>query len=117
MKDSDGRQSMEALCRHFAGEGNATRNLAEDKIFNKLLHFKSERAMSFEIFLTQYQKMFNIYEKEEEEMSEEAKVQFPFRKVHHTGLRSSIDALKASQTTGTNISYAMAAKHLSTTTS
>ena len=29
MKHSDGRRSMEAFCRHFAGEGNATQNLAE----------------------------------------------------------------------------------------
>ena len=73
--------------------------------------------MSFDIFLTQCQRMFNIYEKEGEEMLEEAKVRFLFRKVQHTGLRSSTNTLKASHTTGTNISYTMAANHLSTTTS
>ena len=73
--------------------------------------------MAFETFLTQCQKMFNIYEKEGEEMSYEAKVRFLFRKVQHAGLRSSIDALKATQTTGTIISYTMAAKHLSTAVS
>ena len=66
--------------------------------------------MAFKTFLTQCQKMLNIYEKEGEEMSDEAKVRFLFRKVHHSGLRSSIDALKATQTTGTVISYTMAAK-------
>ena len=84
MKDSDGRRSMEALRRYFYGEGNATRNLAEAKRLNESLHYNSEGAMSFEIFLTQFQKMFNIYEKEEEEMFEEAKVRFLFRKVQHT---------------------------------
>ena len=54
---------MEALRRHFAGEGNATRNLAEDERLNESLHYKSDRAMYFEIFITQCQKMFNIYEK------------------------------------------------------
>ena len=73
--------------------------------------------MSFEIFLTQCQKNFNIYEKEGVEMPEEAKLRFLFRKVQHTGLRSSIDALKASQTTGTTISYTMAENHFSTATS
>ena len=73
--------------------------------------------MSFEIFLTQCQKMFNIYEKQGEEMLKEANVGFLFRKVQHTGLRSSIDALKASQTMGTTISYTMAENHLSTATS
>ena len=108
---------MEALCRHFSREGNATRNLAEAEILNELLHYKSKRAMYFEIFLTQCQKMFNIYEKEGGEMSEKAKLRFLFRKVQPTGLRSFVDALKDSQTTGTTISYTMAANHLSTTTS
>ena len=50
-------------------------------------------------------------------MSDEAKVRFLFRKVQHTGLRISIDALKASQTMGTTISYTMAANNLPTATS
>ena len=50
-------------------------------------------------------------------MTDESKVRFLFRKVQHTRLRSSIDALKASQTMGTTISYTMAANHSSTTTS
>ena len=61
--------------------------------------------------------MYNIYEKEGEEMSDEAKVRFLFRKLQHTGLRSFVDVLKASQTTGVTISYTMDANHLSTTTS
>ena len=50
-------------------------------------------------------------------MSDEAKVLFLFRKVQHTGLRSSIDTLKYLQTTGTTIYYTMARKKLSTATS
>ena len=81
------------------------------------IHYKIETAMDFETFLTQCQKMFNIYEKEGEEMSDEAKVRFLFRKIQHAGFRSSINALKATQTTGTFISYTMAANHLSTAVS
>ena len=73
--------------------------------------------MYFDLFITQCQKMFNIYNKEGKEILEEEKVRFLFRKVQHTGLRSYIDALKASQTTGTTISYTMAANNLSTATS
>ena len=73
--------------------------------------------MYLDIFLTQSQKMLNIYKKKVEEISNEAKVQFLFRKVQNTGLRSSIDALKASQMRSTTISYTMAANHLSATTS
>ena len=50
-------------------------------------------------------------------MSDEAKVWFLLQKVHHTGLCSSIYALKYSQTTGTTISYTMSANNLSTKTS
>ena len=81
---------MEALRRHFSGEGNATRNLAEAKIMQESIHYKGKRTMAFETFLTQCQKMFNIYEKEGEEKSDEAKVRFLFRKVQHAVLCSSI---------------------------
>ena len=108
---------MEFLCTHFSGKGNATRNLTESERLNELLYYKSERAMYFEIFLTKCQKMFNIYEKEGEEMAEEAKVRLLFRKVQHTRLCSSIEHLKYSQTTGTTISYTMAANHLSAASS
>jgi hypothetical protein len=117
LKYSDGRRSMEALRNHFAGEGNATRNLAEAERLHQATHYKSERAMTFESFLNQCQKMFNIFEKEGEEMSEEAKVRFLFKKVEHAGLRSSIDALKALETTGQAITYTMAANHLATAVS
>ena len=117
MRYSDGRRSMTALRDHFAGEGNATRNLAEAERLQQAIHYKSERAMTFENFLTQCQKMFNIFEKEGEEMSEEAKVRFLFKKVEHSGLRSPIDALKALETMGQVITYTMAANHLATAVS
>ena len=50
-------------------------------------------------------------------MSEEAKVRFLFRKIKHTRLRRTIEALKASQATGTDISYTMDENHLYTATS
>ena len=56
---------MEDLRRHFAVEGNATRNIAEAERLNESLHYKSKITMSLEIFLTQCQKIFNIYKKEE----------------------------------------------------
>ena len=108
---------MEALRRNFSGEGNPTQNLEESERLNESLYYKSKREMYSQTFLTQFHKMFNIYEKEGEEISDEAKVRFLFRKVQHPGIRSSIDALKAPKTTGTTISYTMAANYLSTATS
>ena len=117
LKFSDGRRSMQALRNHFAGEGNATRNLADAERLYQSIHYKNERAMSFETFLTQCQRMFNIFDKEGEGMSEEAKVRFLFRKIEHPGLRSSIEALKALETTGTAVTYTTAANHIATAVS
>ena len=117
LRHADGRRSMNELRRHFAGEGNATRNMAEAERMNGSLHYKSERAVTFETFLNQCQKMFTIYEHEGEPMTEDAKIRFLFRKVQHTGLKGPIDALKAQQTAGVDISYTMAANHLTTAVS
>ena len=47
-------------------------------------------------------------------MLEDARVCFIFEKVHYGGLQVQIEALKASITTGTAVSYTTAANHLST---
>ena len=50
-------------------------------------------------------------------MNDGAKVCFLFNNVTHQGLQRSIDTLKAQQTTGTNITYTIAANHLATAVS
>ena len=78
IRQADGRTSMQSLRNHFAGEGNTSRSKAEaDRLYDSL-HYRNERSMSFEIFLTQCQKMFNIFEKEKEPMTDDAKVRFLF---------------------------------------
>ena len=113
----DGRRSMKALRDHFAGEGNATRRIAEADRLKNSLHYKNERSLSFETFLTKCQRMFNIYEKEGEPMPDDAKLRFLFEKIQHAGLQTQIEALRASITTGTAVSYVTAANHLSTAVS
>ena len=117
LRFSDGRSSMKALRDHFEGEGNASRNKNEADRLKESLHYKSERAMSFENFLTQCQKMYNIYEKEGEPMPDDAKTRFLFKRVQHSGLRGAIEALRAQMTAGVVVSYTMAANHLSTAVS
>ena len=116
---SDGRRSTMALRDHFAGEGNATRNLSEAERLRDSLFYRGERAMQFETFLTQMQKMFNIFEKEGEPMEEEAKIRFLFKKVQNNDLQKSVEALKAQQTTSPpgTVTYVTAANHLSTAVS
>ena len=101
LKYADGRRSMKALREHFSGEGNATRNISEADRLKESLHYKSERVMTFETFLTQMKKMFNIYEKEGEPMLDSAKVRFLYKSVQHPGLQAAFESLKTMQTTGT----------------
>ena len=116
-KHNDGRRSMKALRNHFAGEGNASRNVAEADRLKENLHYKSERAMTFENFLTSSQKMYNIFEKEEEPMTEDAKIRFLFKRVQHQGLQPAIEALKVKQSTSEGLTYTQAANHLATAVS
>lgn len=108
---------MTALCAHFSSEGNASQNKADANRLKESLHYKSERAMSFKTFLTTCQKMYNIYEKENEEMSKDAKICFLFKRVQHPSLQGAIEALKARLATNDAITYTQAANHLSTAVS
>ena len=113
LRYSNGRRSMIALRTHFAGEGNASRTLADADRLKETLHYKNERAMTFEKFLTNMQKMFNIYDKESEKVPEDQQVRILFNKIKSKDLESAINALKAQATTGTIITYTMATNHLS----
>ena len=113
----NGRRSMKALRNHFAGEGNASRNKAGADRLKESLHYKNERAMAFEIFLTNCKKMYNIYEKEKEAMSEDAKIRFLFKRIENEALKPAIQALKVRQSTGEELTYAQAANHMSTAVS
>ena len=114
IKHSNGRRSMKALRDHFLGEGNATRSLASAEGLRASLHYKNERSMAFETFLTQCQRMFNIFKQEKEEMSEEAKIRFLFKSIQHKELLVAVEALKAQQTTGANLTYTACCNHLTT---
>ena len=117
LRYSDGRRSMNALRDHFSGEGNATRSLAEAERLKASLHYKSERAMPFETFLTQCQKMYNIFQKEGEPMTEEARIRFLFKSVQHADLQATVEALKAQRVGGMDLSYVTCANHISTAVS
>jgi hypothetical protein len=49
----DGRRDVMALRRHYAGEGNSTRRIADAKKIKYTLHYKTERALPFNKFLHQ----------------------------------------------------------------
>jgi hypothetical protein len=65
---------MFALPHHYAGEGNSTHRIRDVKHIQSTLHYKSERALPFNKILDSLQKMFTIFEEENEPLSKHAKV-------------------------------------------
>jgi hypothetical protein len=66
---------MKALRDHFLGEGNATRSLADTEQLKDSLHYKNERSMPFETFLTQCELIFSIFQQENELLKIQFKIE------------------------------------------
>ena len=69
----NGCLDMEALRNHYGGEGNSSRRIATAEKLRETLHYKSEISMPFSTFFDRMQKMFNIFQEECEELTENAK--------------------------------------------
>jgi outer membrane murein-binding lipoprotein Lpp len=107
----DGRRDMLALRRHYAGEGNSTRRIGDAKRIQSTLHYKSEHALAFNKFLDTLQKMFTIFEEENEPLSERAKVDELLTKVQSPTLSAAIAQLRFQLNTE-GVTFTVAANHL-----
>ena len=85
---------MQALRNHYQGEGNASHRIAPTEKLKETLYYKSEHSLTFTTFLDHMQKMFNIFQEEGEELSENAKLQELFKRVQHPQLQDTVKALK-----------------------
>ena len=114
LSHSYGSKTMHVLFSHFEGEGNATRMIDEADRLHYNLHYKIERSMKFENFLTKAQKMYNIYYKYKEEMNDYDMIRFLFKKVQHTGLKGSVEEMKEKVYTSPpySVTYTMVTNHL-----
>jgi hypothetical protein len=110
-KLQDGRRDMIALRRHYAGEGNSTRRISDAKKIQTTLHYKTERALPFNKFLDSLQRMFTIFEEENEPMTERAKVDELLTKVQNSSLSAAVAQLRYQLNT-TGITFTVAANHL-----
>jgi len=77
---------MNALRSYFAGEGNASRTIADIDRLNEILHYKNERTVAFESFLIQLQKMFNIYKEQGKKVPDDQKVRTLYKKIQNNYL-------------------------------
>jgi hypothetical protein len=107
----DGRKDMLALRHHYAGEGNATRRIADAKRIQSTLHYKSERALPFHKFLDSLQKMFTIYFEENEALTERAKVDELLTKCQNPALTAAVAQLRYQANTS-HLTFEVAANHL-----
>lgn len=99
----DGRRDMEALCRHFSGEGDSTRRIADAKqIQQSLLHYK---------FLDSLQRMFTIFKDEGEPLTERAKVDKLLTRVQNSAFAAAVAQLRYQLNT-TGVTFTDAANHL-----
>ena len=90
----NGRIDFTELRRHFQGEGNASRRIAMAERLEQTLHYRNERSMAFKVFLSKVQRMFNIFDQQNEPRTEDAKVRFLLKKTQCPGLSDAIAALK-----------------------
>jgi hypothetical protein len=95
-KKQDGRIDTQALRDHYAGEGNKTVRIKEAETLRKTLHYKNERTMSFEKFLTTMQFMCNGFIDNGEDFSEAQKIRLLFDKVQHPQLETVKQSLQIS---------------------
>ena len=102
---------MMALREHYSGEGNASRRIATAERMRESLHYKSDRSLAFSVFLDRMQRMFNIYEEEQEEFSENAKIRELFKQVQHPQLQDTVKALKV-HFDMEGLTYTQATNHL-----
>ena len=111
-KKQNGRADRIALRNHYSGEGNTSRRIAAAEKLRETLHYKNERALPFSTFLDKLQKMFNIFEEENEEITEPAKIRMLLQKVQHPQLQAAVDALRVRASID-GITFTVCANHLS----
>ncbi len=104
---------MIALRNHYSGEGNTSHRIATAEKLRETLHYKNERALPFSAFLDKLQKMFNIFEEENEEITEPAKVRMLLQKVQHPQLQAAVDALRVRSAIDGQVRFTVCANHLS----
>jgi hypothetical protein len=110
-KYQDGRCDMIALRRHYSGEGTSTRRIADTKRIPNTLHYKTEKALPFNKFLDSLQRMFTIFEEDNEPLTERAKVNELLTKVQNSALAAAVAQLRYQLNTD-GITFTVAANHL-----
>jgi hypothetical protein len=95
-KRQNSRLNFKALQAHYGGEGNKSVRIKEAEVLRNSLHYKNERAMSFEKFLTNMQAMFTGFEDNDKLLTDAQKIRLFFQKVQSPSLTQVKNALQVS---------------------
>jgi hypothetical protein len=95
-KRQNGRLNFKAVQTHYGGKGNKAVRIKEAEVLRNSLHYKNERAMSFETFLTNMQAMFTGFVDNGELLTVAQKIRLLFQKVHSPSLTQVKNALQVS---------------------
>ena len=58
----NGKLLMKVIRDHLSGEGNDTRRISEEERIRDILFYKNQKSLTVRIFLTKYDKIYNIFE-------------------------------------------------------
>ena len=94
-KKADGRLDMAALRHHFRGSGNKSRRIAKATHLMNTLHYRNERALAFNIFISRAKKMFNIFDECDEPVPDTMQRRWLWNHIHDQKLSPTISALQA----------------------
>ena len=95
LKKANGRLDMISLRNHFRGAGNKSRRVAEATRLMDSLHYRNEKALAFNIFISRAKKMFNIFDECEESIPELKKLRFLWDGIQDPKLSPTVEAIKA----------------------
>jgi hypothetical protein len=102
-KSKNGKTDFLTLVSHFTEEGNNSRRIGIAERLEKTLHYKDERAMTFQTFLAKTKHIFNIFEEVGEPKPESAKIRFSLDGVRNTEIQSIVQAIRAGMTLDPNV--------------
>ena len=92
---SNGRTSFRALVVHYSGVGFQSRQLATAESLDKTLHYENEIAIPFAQFSVKLQQMFNLYREHDQELTNNSKLQHPFRRIQCSDLSHCVASLES----------------------
>ena len=100
-KMNNGRVDHQLLAAHYNGAGNKEVRIKKAKMLKETLHYKNEKIMKFDTFLSKIEEMVNIFEDVGQPMYKDEILTFLLDKIQSQELSADISTLRAKKAQGT----------------